>query len=332
MGHTVSVVVPTRNRPASLESTLKSLLKHCTGSYDELLIVDSTDPHLNAEVMRIANTLKCTYIREGKTGLSTARNTAIRSATGQIVVFVDDDFLFRSDSIRQLVLNFRDPEVAACTGRMVALRRDEAAKLFESVFSYDRGLGGFDVSRSDMRILDLARSFGALGKTRLGDRTPLPFRVGYGFCSFRREAFSNVGYFDENLGRGSVAEGGEDVDMFYRILRHGFKIRYDPKAMICHRHRLARHDMISYAWAAGHSVRAVTHKYWSTDPYMLFIYLGALVYFTIGALPFRGGAQLHDLFRHELRGLMGSSRPRSVNSHGSSEAPKSEHESEEDCQ
>jgi GT2 family glycosyltransferase len=46
-----------------------------------------------------------------------------------------------------------------------------------------------------------------------------------------------IGLFDEALGAGTPAVGGEDSELFARILRAGYCIVYDPRALSWHRHR-----------------------------------------------------------------------------------------------
>jgi GT2 family glycosyltransferase len=43
-----------------------------------------------------------------------------------------------------------------------------------------------------------------------------------------------VGGFDERLGAGSPGGSGEDMDLLYRLLRAGARIRYEPQAVIYH--------------------------------------------------------------------------------------------------
>jgi GT2 family glycosyltransferase len=178
------------------------------------------------------------------------------------------------------------------------------------IFSYDRGPYSFETTPSDMKALSLVKSLGAFGKAKLGSKTPLPFRVGYTpICAFIRSVFSEVGYFDESLGIGTTAEGGEDIDMFYRILRHGYKIRYTSKAPVYHRHRTKHQAMRLTAWRCGRGIKSMIKKYWISDPYMFLIYFGVLAFFVLNSIKFsiKGDVQFAELFTYELSGLLGES-------------------------
>ena len=63
----------------------------------------------------------------------------------------------------------------------------------------------------------------------------LPWLVGTGgnFAA-RREVLLRAGGFDERLGAGSPGGSGEDMDLLYRLLRSGARIRYEPEAVVYH--------------------------------------------------------------------------------------------------
>jgi cellulose synthase/poly-beta-1,6-N-acetylglucosamine synthase-like glycosyltransferase len=55
--------------------------------------------------------------------------------------------------------------------------------------------------------------------------------------ALRKSSIDFIGLFDEALGAGTPAVGGEDCELFARILRAGYRIVYDPRALSWHRHR-----------------------------------------------------------------------------------------------
>jgi GT2 family glycosyltransferase len=63
----------------------------------------------------------------------------------------------------------------------------------------------------------------------------LPWLVGTGgnFAA-RRDGLQRAGGFDERLGAGSPGGAGEDMDLLYRLLRAGARIRYDPQVLVFH--------------------------------------------------------------------------------------------------
>jgi cellulose synthase/poly-beta-1,6-N-acetylglucosamine synthase-like glycosyltransferase len=54
---------------------------------------------------------------EGRVGKTATQNEAVRSSTGEIVVFSDATTTYKQDALRKLVRNYNDPSVGAVSGR-----------------------------------------------------------------------------------------------------------------------------------------------------------------------------------------------------------------------
>ncbi len=90
----ITVAICTRNRAALLEKAVRSVLEQMTPCA-EILIVDNGSSD-NTELLAAnfaAAEPRVKFFSERQTGLSVARNSALRVATGQWVIFLDDDAL-----------------------------------------------------------------------------------------------------------------------------------------------------------------------------------------------------------------------------------------------
>jgi GT2 family glycosyltransferase len=218
------------------------------------------------------------YLYEKRRGLSIARNTGIEESHGEIVVFLDDDFIIDEDAIKNVAESYAHPEVTCCTGRMLSYRNDDISTVFEKYLSFDRGRTRLEVTSRDMSFTRLFKTaLSTLSPRYLGKISAAPFSVGFGFCSFRREVFRAVGLFDTHLGRGTPQMGADDVDMYYRILKSGRKIVYEPRAIIYHNHRHDSDELVRYAYSSGISVASFTKKHLKKDPYVLGLWLANLL-------------------------------------------------------
>jgi hypothetical protein len=86
--------------------------------------------------------------------------------------------------------------------------------------------------------------------------------------AFRRDLLLELGGWDEALDTGAPLPGGGDLDMFYRVLRAGRALVYEPLYLAFHEHRREyaklRHQF--YTWGTGFV--AFIEKSYRTDPPM----------------------------------------------------------------
>jgi glycosyltransferase involved in cell wall biosynthesis len=206
----ISALLCTRNRPAKLRRAIKSILANSFGSF-ELIVVDQS----TTEESRIGVESFCDprliYIRTATVGLSRSRNIAIQSARADIVAFTDDDCVCDADWLSSIVAEFeRDPTTMAVFGRVVA----------------------YGNKRPDMVCPCLIEA----RERRVVDAPAIPFHVlGSGNnMSFKKDVFRRIGLFIESLGAGTPMKGGEDMEFVYRALRRRLKFVYAPEPLVYH--------------------------------------------------------------------------------------------------
>jgi len=209
-----TVAVSTRDRPEDLRRTLEAFMR-LPDDGQEYLVIDNC-PATDATKELIKNYPKVRYVREDVPGSSAARNRALREAKHEFVAFTDDD----ANWLRSLLWNFSDPRVMCVTGLVMPLELEtEAQEWFERYSPHGRGF--------KRRVFDGAHC------------NPLiVYPVGVSASmALRKSSIDFIGLFDEALGAGTPAVGGEDCELFARILRAGYRIVYEPRALSWHRHR-----------------------------------------------------------------------------------------------
>jgi GT2 family glycosyltransferase len=85
------------------------------------------------------------------------------------------------------------------------------------------------------------------------------FGTGANFA-FVRSALVALGGFDEALGAGTRTRGGEDLDVFVRVLRSGAAIAYEPSAIVWHSHRADRAGLLRQMYGYGTGLTAFLTK------------------------------------------------------------------------
>jgi glycosyltransferase involved in cell wall biosynthesis len=84
----VSVVIPSRDRPAALDACLTALAQQVDGP-DEIVVVDDASVDVGAVVAIVGQ--RARLVRGAGRGPAAARNLGARHATGDLVLFTDDD-------------------------------------------------------------------------------------------------------------------------------------------------------------------------------------------------------------------------------------------------
>lgn len=223
----ISVVLCTRERPEDLAGALASL-----GALDypdfEIIVVDNAPvSDATARVVAGAADVRVRRILEPVAGLSNARNAGLRAARHDIVAFTDDDVVVDPYWLRGLAGGFERSEAVACVCGMVPSGelRTAAQAYFDQRVSWAATLVP--------RTYSLAEP--------PSDLPLFPFQVGmYGTganFAISRSAAAELGGFDEALGAGTSTKGGEDIDMFFRLVAAGHTLVNEPAAIVWHRHR-----------------------------------------------------------------------------------------------
>jgi glycosyltransferase involved in cell wall biosynthesis len=275
----MSVIISTKDRPHYLEDCLKSIVA-VSKNVHEIVVVDSSkNPTNQTAVRRIVAFYGGRYLYENRSGLSFARNLGVMATAHEFVAFVDDDFIMKDRWDAFLLDNLSNPGVACCTGRMLRYATDHASDLFEQSLSYDRGIEKRVFTRADISLVKQLKSVGLATRRWLGEQAPVPWSIGVGFFSLRKSVLADIGLFDESLGRGTPTQGGEEVDMFYRILKAGYKVVYEPRAVIYHNPpRSTLGAVCVAAYYAGLAERALTERHFGGDPYMALQFFGAFFF------------------------------------------------------
>lgn len=248
----ISVAICTKDRPDWLDRLLSSLTLQRRVHGFEILVVDNNSE--NPEVRRVAEAADTVYVREAKTGLDFARNTAMRRASGDIVAFLDDDTTVEPEWFDNLARTWAEnPDAGCVTGLVLPMSLDSPAKVL-----FEKG-GGF------RRAMVPRRFAKAQWRNQLYPCGAGEFGAGANM-SLNRSLVMDLGGFDDALDTGRPLPGGGDLDIFYRVLRAGRTLVYDPGVVVRHDHRadlaVLRHQY--YTWGLGFF--AFLAKSQRTDP------------------------------------------------------------------
>jgi glucosyl-dolichyl phosphate glucuronosyltransferase len=214
----ISVVLCTYRQPHYLPRALASLVDQTLPhSQYEIVVVDNgCDEGVRSLAAVYAQRANVIYVAEPKLGLSTARNTGVRSASGEYVVFIDDDGVATQSWLERISRAFSAGDRRlGCVGGPIELiwecpRPDWVAdSLLPVLTSLDRGGNARDLADGDWL-------FGCN-------------------MAFRASALDEVGGFSTGLGRvGKNLLSNEEVLLQLTLGRHGYRRFYDPGALVRH--------------------------------------------------------------------------------------------------
>jgi glycosyltransferase involved in cell wall biosynthesis len=221
----VSVIITTRGNPPTLERCLRSVLRSDYEDF-EVIVVDHGPP--SADTARILVTqfpgeLRLRYLEEPWSSASMARNIGLARAEAMIVAFIDDDFVVDAQWLRNSVeALLGEDDVVCVTGRSASPQVHDAVRFAPE-------LTGEDSSRRTYRRSDTHNGHPLLAHTAggLGSGAGMVMLTDIGRA---------LGGFDLALGPATPACGGEQIDLLVRLLRSGYTISYEPRAIIWREH------------------------------------------------------------------------------------------------
>ena len=241
---TVTVAVCTRDHPDHVARVISSVLAAASyagaaGTLDLLVVDNAPSDQRTRQVAESFSGVR--YVCEPKPGLDFGRNLAIEAATGEILAYVDDDAVVDRCWLAALTgASRQNPEAAAFTGPVLPYELETTAQI---LFEQGGGFGRkFRWQRYGPDSLDVHNYPCNAGMFGAGCN-----------MSFRRSALIDLGGFDEALDTGAPLPGGGDLDIFFRVLRAGLTLIYEPRLVVRHQHRreyaALRRQM--YTWGLG---------------------------------------------------------------------------------
>ncbi|MFF4274239.1 mycofactocin biosynthesis glycosyltransferase MftF [Streptomyces sp. NPDC001536] len=204
-----TVVVPVRDRAHQLDRLLTGL-----GSDQPVIVVDDASHHPE-DVAAVAAKHGARLVSlPANVGPAGARNAGLRQVTTPYVVFADSDVVLTPATVTTLLRHFADPRVAMAVPRISGLPHSVPPSW----------IGRYEEVRSS---LDLGRNPAAV-------RPGTPVSWASTACVVAR-VDALKGGFDETM------RVGEDVDLCWRLIGNGWRVRYEPAVEAAHEHR-ARFD------------------------------------------------------------------------------------------
>jgi len=212
---TVSVIVPNLNGIEMLRNCLISLLDHDRAP-DQIVVVDNGSSDGSPGIIETEFPGVMLISLPYNTGFTGANNAGLKAATGEFLVLLNNDCVAEPGWLDALLIRMEDPSIAAITSSM---RNIEDMGIMDSAggeidwIGFSRDIGKGEPASDHASSRDVAFPSGGAVMIR---RSALPDRSRL----FWEELFAYQ----------------EDFDLGLELLRTGWKIVYEPHAIVKHAH------------------------------------------------------------------------------------------------
>jgi len=211
MTNKVSVVIPSYNGKNLLKENLPFVVKAKENSENgilEIIVVDDgSDDSSTALIKKDFPGVKLIRHKVNR-GFSASINTGVRSSKGELICLLNNDVIPTSDFLESVIRHFDDPKI-------FGISLNESGELGWSKGFFSDGFIGHDIG----------------GKSNVAHDS---FWVSGGSGVFKRSIWMELGGMDEKLFSPFY---WEDLDLSYRAMKRGYRVLWEPKAKVTHRHR-----------------------------------------------------------------------------------------------
>lgn len=209
----VTVVIPVHDNACGLRRLLASLrglrvIIVDDGSSEPIERDDFAGAHCDVEVLH----------HHRNKGPAAARNTGLGACKTDYVAFLDSDVVPRRGWLEALLGHFCDPTVALVAPRIIGLTQSD-----HLVARYEAVRSSLDLGQHEAPVIPYT-NVAYVPSAAIICRTAM---------------LRDVGGFDDTL------QAGEDVDLCWRLVEAGARLRYEPIALVAHDHRTELRDWIA---------------------------------------------------------------------------------------
>ncbi|WP_293001109.1 mycofactocin biosynthesis glycosyltransferase MftF [Mycobacterium sp.] len=209
----VTVVIPVRDNACGLRRLVTALR-----GLRIVIVDDGSSTPVGSEDFAGAHP-EVEILRHGQSrGPAAARNTGLSACKTDYVAFLDSDVVPRRGWLEALLGHFCDPTVALVAPRIVGLAQND-----DLVARYEAVRSSLDLGQREAPVIPY---------------TTVSY-VPSAAIICRASALRDINGFDETM------RSGEDVDLCWRLVEAGARLRYEPIAQVAHDHRTELRDWLT---------------------------------------------------------------------------------------
>ncbi len=198
----ISLIVPAYNEEKTIKNTIQSLIELDYPNYEIIVIDDGSTDKTLQEATKFSSS-KVKVIHQQNQGKPNALNNGIKNSKGEIIVTVDADTTLKKDALKKISARFaKNSQIGAVAGNVKVIPEKSLLNIIQGT-EYTIGIN----------LLRKAQSM-------LGCVMIVPGPI----AALKREAIKKVGFFSDDT-------FAEDFDITMKILKQGYKVEYEDKAI-----------------------------------------------------------------------------------------------------
>lgn len=278
-----SICVPVYNAAERIRPTLDAvhrMIQHAGYEHEvELIVVDNASTDGTTSVVEahwensVAGYRRC-IVSQPKKGATFARLMGWISASGDIIVFCDDDVSPAVDSLTVISEIAQRPDIGGGGGRIHG-QLEGSQKWPEWFDSKIKGNLAINESMANSLV-----------------NPPTSYLPVSAFVWFRREALRSWAHYYERSGRFALGPSGQsmwradDQEMDVFVLRSGFRLKFDPRIQAFHRipsSRLRINYMLDLMYWNGRSLMRMENRWF--DRGWFYCASRVIYHLTLGRIP-----------------------------------------------
>ncbi len=227
---TITIVIPSYNRPESLLRCLQSLekLDYPKHLWDVIVINDGGETSFSSIDEKTID-IRLQKITIDNSGPATARNHGARQATGEYVAFTDDDCEVMPNWL-SIAMSCLNDTSCAIGGKMINAYPNHVAAETWQVY------------------IDFLQT-----KIRTADNQPILLPSNN--IIYHRQTFLDIGGFNETF----PLPAAEDFEIGYRIFGHGYRQIFIDEMNVIHHHRATPLAYLSQHYRYGRGAYYMRH-------------------------------------------------------------------------
>jgi len=243
----VFIIVPTLGRVTMIRDCLLSLLEQTYRAQNryEIIVVESSEDlesgsttlpsiigslnssnaYCGSQEQDLKEEIDIKFLHQEKKGPAAARNLGISESSGDILCFIDEDCVADSHWLENILKGYTDWKVGGVGGKVIGFNPKGILERYQNYLFTPRPENGF---------------LSAINTSN---------------ASYRRSVIEEVGGFDENL------KTNEDTDLGYRVRQRGYSLKYQPDAIVYHKHRANIGELVHREFNLGKGTMLMSFKY-----------------------------------------------------------------------